>query len=111
MSLYNTTTRDEFDAHVLNSNKLVLVDFWATWCPPCLAMAPILHKISEAMDKDVDIVKVDVEASMDNGQLAQQHGVQGVPNMQLYKDGKVVDMLVGMRPEAVLIDELKSHLK
>jgi thioredoxin 1 len=110
MALYNITTKAEFDEKVVQSKKLVIVDFWADWCPPCKAMAPILHSISEKMDANVDVVKVDVEASSDNSILAQQHGVQGIPNMQLYRDGKVVDVLIGMRPQSVLEDELQKHL-
>ena len=111
MALYNTTTRNEFDEKVTKSDKLVLVDFWAQWCPPCRAMAPSLEKLAEELDKDFDVVKVDVEASSDNGMMAGEHGVQGIPNMQLYKDGKVVDGLVGMRPREVLRDEVKRHVK
>ena len=69
MALYNTTTRAEFEDKVLNNEKTVLVDFWAEWCPPCRAMAPILHDVAEAMDKDVDIVKVNIEDGVDNAAL------------------------------------------
>lgn len=109
MALYNTTTKDEFEEKVLNSKNLVLVDFWAEWCPPCRAMAPVLEAVAKDMD-GVDVVKVDIEASGANNQLATEHGVRGIPNMQVYKDGKVVDELVGMRPQAVLEDELRAHL-
>ncbi len=110
MSLINTTTNDEFTKNVLESNKLVLVDFWAEWCPPCRAMAPILETTAKKMDKSVDIVKVNIEATDDNAALAQKYGVQGIPNMQIFKDGKVVDQLVGLRPADVLEDELAKHL-
>ncbi len=110
MSLINTTTNDEFTKNVLESNKLVLVDFWAEWCPPCRAMAPILETTAKKMDKSVDIVKVNIEATDDNAALAQKYGVQGIPNMQIFKDGKVVDQLVGLRPADVLEDELAQHL-
>lgn len=110
MALFTTTTQTEFEQKVLHSKKLVLVDFWAQWCPPCRAMAPILEAVAKKMDSEVDIVKVDVEASPDNGMLAQRYGVQGIPNMQVFKAGEVVDELVGMRPQMVLEDELKKHL-
>ena len=110
MALYNTLTRKEFDEKVLKSDKLVLVDFWAKWCPPCRAMAPTLEKLANDLDKEFDVVKVDVEESPENNQLASEHGVQGIPNMQLYKKGKVIDVLIGMRPIEVLRDEVKKHL-
>ena len=110
MALINTTTKQEFEEKVLKSEKLVLVDFWAQWCPPCRAMAPILEDLAKKLDDSLDVVKVDTEASVDNNQLAAQYGVRGIPNMQVFKDGKVVEELVGMRPAAVLEDELRAHL-
>lgn len=110
MALFNTTTNDEFDQKVLKSDKLVLVDFWAEWCPPCRAMAPTLHKIGDDMDKSLDVVKVDIEATQDNAQLAGQYEVRSIPNMLVFKNGKVVDTLIGMMPELALVDALKKHL-
>lgn len=109
MALYNTTTRLEFDEKVLQNTNLVLVDFWAQWCPPCRMMAPILESIAKTMD-GVDVVKIDVEASADNSQLASEHGVQGIPNMQVYKGGTLVKELIGARPQAILEQELQSVL-
>lgn len=109
MALYSTTTRDEFKEKVLENSNLVLVDFWAQWCPPCRMMAPILEDVAKTME-GVDVVKVDVEASPDNNRLAAEHGVQGIPNMQVFKNGVVVDELVGMRPQMVLEQELKKYL-
>ena len=108
MALHNTLTRREFEDKVLGSDKLVLVDFWAKWCPPCRMMAPILEKIAEM--EGIDVVKLDVEESPDNQRLAAEHGVQGIPNMQVFKSGQKVDELVGMRPEGVLRDELNKHI-
>lgn len=110
MAITNTTTDKEFDKNVIQSDKVVLVDFWAQWCPPCRMMAPILENVAKTMDDDVEVVKVDVEASPDNAQVAAKYGVQGIPNMQIFKGGSVVDELVGMRPQAVLEDELKKHI-
>lgn len=110
MALYNITSRSEYEEKVLKSNKLVLVDFWAAWCPPCRAMAPTLEALAKELDEKFDIVKVDVEASADNGSLANEHGVQGIPNMQLFQGGKHVDTIIGLVPRPVLEAKLKSLL-
>lgn len=110
MALHSTTTKAEFEEKVLHNDKLVLVDFWAQWCPPCRMMAPILEDTAKKMDKDIDIVKVDVEASGDNGALAANYGVRGIPNMQVFKNGTVVKELIGARPVDVLRDELSALL-
>ncbi|MFZ1802021.1 MAG: thioredoxin [Candidatus Saccharimonas aalborgensis] len=111
MALYSTTTNQEFDDKVLKSKKIVLVDFWATWCPPCRMMAPILESIAGNFDDKLDVVKVDVEASNENQMLAAEHGVQGIPNMQIFKHGNVVKELIGARPQSVLETELAEFLK
>jgi thioredoxin 1 len=110
MGLLQTTTEAEFEKHVIKNNKLVLVDFWAEWCAPCRAIAPTLEKLAKTMDKELDIVKVNIEASPDNSMLAGSHGVQSIPNMQVFKNGEKIDELIGMRSEAVLEAELKEYL-
>lgn len=111
MALLTTTSRQEFEEKVINSDKVVLVDFWATWCPPCRMMAPILESVAGKFDDKFDVVKVDVEASNENQMLAAQYGVQGIPNMQVFKGGNVVKELVGARPQNVLEHELEEFLK
>lgn len=106
MALYNTTTRQEFEEKVLKSSRPVLVDFWAPWCPPCRAMAPILEMIAD--ETEFDVVKVDTEASQDNARLAMEYRVQGIPNMKVFKDGTMVEEIVGMRPKQILIDALEK---
>lgn len=108
MALYNTKNREEFEEKVLKSDKVVLVDFWAQWCPPCLAMAPTLETVANAMDKTVDVVKVNIEESAENNQLAGESGVRGIPNMVIFKDGQEVDRIVGMVPQDTLMDALKK---
>lgn len=111
MALYNITTAQEFKEKVLDSKKVVLVDFWAEWCPPCRAMAPILHDIADELDKEVDIVKVDIEHGADNARLAVEHGVQSIPNMPIFKNGKEADRLIGMAPKAHLAGMLQQLAK
>lgn len=106
MSIINTTTKEAFQKSVKDNKKVVLVDFWAEWCAPCRAMAPVLEHMSRKYGDALDVVKVNIEESAENHQLAMDHGVQGIPNMVIYKDGKVVKNLVGMRPAPVLENEL-----
>ena len=110
MAIINVTTKDEFEKSALKNDKVVLVDFWAPWCPPCRMIAPILEELSKKMEADVDVIKIDIEESEENAAIAKEYGVQGIPNMQIFKDGKVVEELIGMRPAAVLEDELKKHI-
>lgn len=110
MALYNITTKVDFTDKVVNSNKVVLVDFWAQWCPPCRAMAPVLAQLAEKMDTQVDIVKIDIEASPDTKALAEEYRVQGIPNLNIFKYGKVVDTIVGMVPAPHLEDTIKSYI-
>ena len=108
MALHNSYSKQDFNTKVIQSDKTVLVDFWAAWCPPCRAMEPTLKEVAESMDEKLDVVKVNVDESPENAALAAEYGVQGIPNMQVFKDGKVVQELVGMRPAGVLKQELSS---
>lgn len=107
MGAISITNKNEFTKYVSENDKVVLVDFWAEWCPPCRAMAPVLEHMARQHDATLDVVKVNIEESPENRQLAIDHGVQGIPNMVVYKDGVVVKNLVGMRPAPVLENELR----
>ena len=111
MALRNTQTKKEFTEKVLNNKTPVLVDFWAAWCMPCKMMAPILEKVASDMEGKLDVVKINVEESADNMALAQEYGVQGIPNMQIFKEGKVVQTIIGAYPEPVLMDEIRKTLQ
>ena len=111
MTLYNTRTKQEFEDKVLNSKKTVLVDFWADWCPPCRAMAPILHDLGDELDANIDIVKVDIEDGPENSALAVEYQISSIPNMHIFKGGKVVDHVIGMVPKLHLVEVLNQAAK
>ena len=92
-----------FDAEVLRSSQPALVDFWAPWCGPCRAIAPVLEELAGEYKGKIKVAKVNVD---DNKKLAGDHGVMSIPTMILFKDGKVVDKIVGLVPK----DRLKALL-
>ena len=85
-------TDGNFDAEVLKSEVLVLVDFWAPWCGPCRLVGPILEEIADENDGKLKVVKVNVD---ENPTLAQRYRVRGIPTMVFFKGGEQVDMTVG----------------
>lgn len=85
-------TADEFDQKVLQSDVPVLIDFWATWCGPCTAIAPHVEAISEELDGKARVFKVDVDSE---GDLAARFGVMSIPALLVFKDGQEVDRKVG----------------
>jgi thioredoxin 1 len=100
-------TDASFSDDVLNSDKPVLVDFWADWCGPCKMIAPALEEISEELADKVTIAKVDI---MENTDTASQYGVQSIPLMVLFKDGKPVAQKLGAAPKSQLKGWLESVL-
>ena len=102
MALHNITTRKEFEDKVLHSNKVVLVDFWAAWCPPCRAMASSLHDIADELDDVLDVVKINLEEGDENKSLAGEYEVQSIPNMPIFQNGKEVERIIGMVPKSYM---------
>ena len=94
-----TITSANFEELVLNSEKPVLLDFWATWCGPCQMIAPTIHEISEERT-DIVVGKVNVDEEM---QLAMQFGISSIPTLLLFKDGKLVNQAVGLLPKASVL--------
>ena len=97
----------EFNEKVLNSDVPVLVDFWATWCGPCKAIAPALEELSAEFAGKAKVYKVDVD---DHAEIASQSGVMSIPALFVFKDGKVVDKQVGASPKAQLATMLTRAL-
>ena len=96
-----------FDSSVLGSDKPYLVDFWATWCAPCLAIAPHVESLANEMAGKVGVGKLNID---DNPGTAGKFGVRSIPTLILFKGGKPVDQIVGAVPKAKLEEMIKKHL-
>ncbi len=102
-----TVTDASFAEDVLNSDKPVLVDFWATWCGPCRMVAPVLEEIAGEHAEKITIAKLDVDA---NPTVARDYQVLSIPTLILFKGGEPVKQIVGAKPKAALLADLSDYL-
>ncbi|MBT5874153.1 MAG: thioredoxin [Candidatus Latescibacteria bacterium] len=107
MGQTQAVTDSEFEAEVLNSDKPVLVDFWAEWCGPCKAIAPTLDELAADYGDRLKVVKVDID---ENQEMAQQFGIRSIPQLLVFKDGNEVDRMVGVVPKKQLSEKIDTHL-
>ena len=103
MSTIKVTDADFQDT--LQNNNLVLVDFWAPWCGPCRAVAPVLEEIASE-NSNVVIAKMNTD---ENPNTASQHGIMSIPTMMIFKNGELVDRLVGALPKPAIMEKLQPH--
>jgi len=107
MGATRTTDDASFDADVLKSSKPVLVDFWAPWCGPCKAIAPVLEEIARDHGDKLDIVKLNTD---ENPAVTGKLGITSIPTMHVYQDGEIVKTIVGAMPKPKLLRELEPFL-
>jgi len=101
-----TLTNANFESEVKKAGTPILVDFWAEWCGPCRMVAPVLEQIADELVGKVRIGKVNVDE--ENG-LAGRYGIQSIPTLLLFKDGRVVDQFIGATSRDVLVKMLQKH--
>lgn len=94
-----------FKEEVVESKKIVLVDFWAPWCGPCKMMGPVMEEVSQEIGDEFKVGKLNVDESP---KIAQEYGVMSIPSLLFFKDGKVVEQFNGVQSAEVLIKELKK---
>lgn len=102
---YVTLTDQNFEQEVLNAEEPVLVDFWAAWCGPCRIIAPSIEELATEFKGRAKIAKMDVDR---NPQIPMSFGIRSIPTLLFFKDGKVVDQLIGVAPKKMLADRLES---
>ena len=107
MGKYVEVTDANFEEEVLKSEIPVLVDYWAVWCAPCRMIAPLVEEIAEEKEGTVKVVKMDVDS---NPATATKFGIRSIPTLMIFKNGEVVDQIIGAVPKSMIEDKLKKHV-
>lgn len=100
-------TDNNFDQEVMQSDKVVMVDFWAEWCGPCRMIGPVVEELAKEYDGKAVVGKLNVD---ENPQVSMNFGVRSIPTILFFKGGKLVDKQVGVVPKSILEQKLKSHM-
>ena len=107
MSAARSVTDASFQEDVLNSEKTILVDFWAEWCGPCRAVGPILDQIAVEHADKIEVVKLNVD---ENPQTAAKYQITSIPAMKVYQGGEVVKTVIGAKPKPALEADLAAYM-
>ena len=100
-------TKDNFEQQVINSDKPILVDFWASWCGPCRAVAPIMEELAGEFEGKAVVAKVNVD---EQGELAAKFRVMSIPTVMLFKGGQMMEKIIGARPKEEFSELLTKNL-
>ncbi len=100
-------TDDMYESEVVKSELPVLIDFWATWCGPCRAIAPIVEQLADEYEGKLKVFKLDVD---NNQKTAMNFGIRSIPTVVIIKNGEEVDRILGAVPKQQIVDRLKNHI-
>ena len=102
---YLTATDENFKSEILDSDKVALVDFWAAWCGPCQVLGPVIEELAGEFENKAVIAKLNVD---ENPNTAAQYGIRSIPTMLIFKNGEIVDQMIGAMPKNMIAEKINT---